>query len=408
MEIVGFTPHPDQRRVIDTIENSESKYIVLTTGRQWGKTMLGMNLILKWGLTKGNTTNMWVSPIYQQSKKVMDEIYNAIADSGVVKSINRSEMVIELFNGSKLLFRSAEREDNLRGNTLDTLIVDEAAFIKDKVWDTVLKPTTLVKGTRVLFISTPRGKNFLYSLYIRGLDETQKSYISLKGTSYNTPYISQEELDEARDTLPEDVYRQEILAEFLDNGGEVFTDIDQYCNIPQWKNPESGVNYFAGLDLGKSNDWTVLTIFDDKGNVVFIYRERQKTWDYIVGEVLKHVKRYRANLQVEVNNIGDVIYEQLKKQYQNTDPFVTNNNSKQNIIEDLLYGLNKGEVFLPNEQLFPPLYNELKVFGFEYSPKTRRITYKAKEGHHDDCVMSLAIAYNCVKQKKTKGSYYVY
>lgn len=408
MVIKGFTPHTDQRRVIDEIEEKQPKYIVLTTGRQWGKTMLGMNLLLKWALSVNGSTNMWVSPIYKQSKRVMDLMFNAIKETPVLQSINRSEMVIELINGSKIIFGSAEREDNLRGWTLDHLVVDEAAFIKDEVWDTVLRQTVLVKGKRVLFISTPKGKNFLYSLYIRGIDQTNENYLSLRGTSYDTPYISKEELDEAKDTLSEHIFQQEIMAEFLDNGGEVFTDIDKYCVIPQWKNPEQGVNYYGGLDLGRTNDYTVLSIFDENGNVVFMWRDRQKSWDYIVGEVVKHVKRYKANLLIEVNNIGDVIYEQVRKQYKNTDPFITTNDTKQNVIEDLLFGLNKGEVYLPSEKLFPSLYGELKVFTFDYSPRTRRITYKAKEGHHDDCVMSLAIAYNCVKQKKTKGSYYVY
>jgi len=338
----------------------------------------------------------------------MELIHNAIVGTPVFKSINKSEMVIELSNGSKILFSSAEREDNLRGYTLDHLVVDESAFIKDSVWDTVLKQTTLVKGRRVLFISTPRGKNFLYSLHMRGLDLTQTSYLTLKGTSYDTPYISKDELDEAKQTLPEDVYRQEIMADFIDNGGEVFNDIDKYCLISQWSNPDPDKDYYAGLDLGRANDYTVLTIFDNLGNVVFIYRDRQKSWEHMVGEVLKHTKRYRAYLLVEVNNVGDVIYEQLKKQYSNVEPFVTRNENKQNIVEDLLYGVNKGEIMLPTEELFSPLYNELKAFTFEYSPKTRRVIYKARDGMNDDCIMSLAIGYNCLKQKKTKGSYYLY
>lgn len=408
MEIRAFTPHPDQRRVINAIEGSEAKYIILTTGRQWGKTMLGINMLLKWALTTPNASTMWVSPVYSQSKRVMSIMYQAIADTKVVKSINKSEMVIELFNGSNILFRSAEREDNLRGHTLDYLVVDESAFIKDVVWDTVLRQTTLIKGRRVLFISTPRGKNFLYSLHIRGLDPTQTAYLSLRGSSYDTPYISKEELDEAKESLPDDIFRQEIMAEFIDNGGEVFTNIDEYCKINQWSTPQGGKTYYAGLDLGRTNDWTVLTIFDEYGNVVYIWRDRQKSWEYIVGEVLKHTKRYNANLLVEVNNVGDVIYEQLKKEYQKAEPFVTKNDNKQNIIEDLLYGLNKGEVMLPTEELFGPLYAELKTFTFEYSPKTRRVSYKARDGMHDDCIMSLAIGYNCLKQKKTKGTYYVY
>lgn len=408
MNVKGFTPHPDQRRVINTIENSEAKFITLVTGRQWGKTLLGINLILKWALTTNNSTLMWVAPVYSVSKKVLEEITNAVGGTPVVKSINKSDMEIRFINGSKILFRSGEREDNLRGNTLDYLVVDEAAFIKDTVWNQVLKQTVMVKGKRVFFISTPKGKNFLYSLHMKGLEGDEKTYLSLNGTSYDTPYISKDELEEAKQNLPEAVYRQEILAEFIDDGGEVFRNLEDYCVLNRWSEPESGKKYYAGLDLGRTNDYTVLTIFDDTGKVVKIYRERQKSWDVLVREILNEVKRYKAELQVEVNNIGDVIYEQLKKQYNNTHPFLTTNSSKQNIVEDLIYGLNEGNILLPSKDLFSPLYNEMSAFTFNYSPKTRQIKYEAPQGLHDDCVLSLAIGYNCLKQKKTSGTYYVY
>ena len=408
MNYVGFTPHADQREKINLIEQDEVKYIVLTTGRQWGKTLLGMNLLLKWALENPKSTLMWVSPIYKQSKNVLGMLSNAILGTPIVESINRSDMEVYLINGSKILFRSAERADNLRGATLDYLVVDEAAFIADEVWDLVLKQTTMVKGKKVLFISTPRGKNFLFNLYLKGLDESQPLYLSLKGTSYDTPYISKEELDEAKTALPTDVFAQEILAEFIDTGGEVFKDIDTFCTLPTFQAPISSKKYYAGLDLGRTNDWSVLTILDEDGNVVDIYRERQKSWDYIVERVVERVKRYNATLLVEVNNIGDVIYEQIKKRYTNADPFVTTNSSKQNIIEDIIYATNEGNLRLPTGDTFPPLYSELKAFSFEYSPRTRQVRYEAQGGHHDDCVMSLAIAYNALKQKKTKGTYYVY
>ena len=408
MEIKAFTPHTDQRRVIDAIENGAHKFIILTTGRQWGKTLLGINLILKWSLTQNKSTNLWVSPVYSQAKKVFEEITKSIAGTPVVRSINKSELEIRFTNGSKIIFRSGEREDTLRGYTLDNLIVDEAAFIKDETWQQVLRQTVMVKGKKTLFISTPKGKNFLYNLYLRGLDNDQDVYLSLHGSSYNTPFISEFELDEARDTLTPDIFRQEILGEFVDNGGEVFTNIDSYSIIPNWIQKNGSNKYYAGLDLGKNNDYTVLTIMDEEGRVCFIYRDRLKEWSSMVNQVISHVKKYDANLLVEVNNVGDVIFEQIKKQYQKTYPFVTTNTSKQNIIEDLVYGLNTKSISLPHPNLFSPLNQELKAFTFTYSPKTRQVRYEAQGGHHDDCVMSLAIAYNCLKQKKTTGSYYVY
>ena len=106
--------------------------------------------------------------------------------------------------------------------------------------------------------------------------------------------------------------------------------------------------------------------------------------------------------------MGDVLYEQIKKKYNDVHPFVTTSASKQNIIEDLIYAFNESQVLIPTEELFPPLSNELKIFTFTYSPKTRRVSYGAMEGGHDDTIMSLAIGYNTLKSKKTKGSYYVY
>lgn len=407
IEVQGFTPHKDQRRVIDTIENTDAKYFTLTTGRQWGKSWLGENLILKWSLENQSNTLMWVSPVYSQAKKVFNELIYAVGDSSIVKTINRSNLEISFVNGSKIIFRSGERPDTLRGYTLDYLVVDEAAFIKDEVWNTVLKQTVLVKGKKCLFISTPKGKNWFYTLSLRGKDPEQNNYVSLKGTSYDTPYISKEEVEEARKSLPEDIFRQEMLGEFIDSGGEVFTNIEDYCVLQRFEEPKSGVKYYAGIDFGRQNDYTVVTILDDTGNVVYIYRERHKEWSVIISEIKRILNKYKALTFVEVNNIGDVIYEQLKREYKNIEPFVTTNSSKQNIIEDLIYALNEGQLRLPNQDLFSPLYSELTTFTYTYSPKTRRIQYSAIEGAHDDIIMSLSIGYYSFKQKKTKGHYYI-
>jgi len=408
MKVKGFKPHPDQRKKIDLIESDDCKYITLTTGRQWGKTILAENLLLKWALTNNQANCMWVSPVYAQANKVFEELLKAIQDTPVFQSYNKGNLSLTFVNGSVIHFKSAERYDNLRGFTLDYLVIDEAAFIKDNVWNMILKPTILVKGKKVLFISTPKGKNFLFELHLRGIDIDQKNYISLRGTSYDTPFIDKSEVEEAKRALPEDIFKQEILGEFIDNGGEVFADIERHQSIPEWipVNPER--KYYAGIDFGRQNDYTVLTILDDLGRVCFIYRDRHKPWSEIINNCIRYLNEYRATCQVEVNSMGDVLYEQIKKKYNDVHPFVTTSASKQNIIEDLIYAFNESQVLIPTEELFPPLSNELKIFTFTYSPKTRRVSYGAMEGGHDDTIMSLAIGYNSLKSKKTKGSYYVY
>lgn len=407
MKVVGFTPYDKQREWIDKIEDPQVKYVTLCVGRQVGKTLLSENLLLKWSLSKPGQVSMFLSPTYQQSRKVFEDIERAVIESNLIKSSNKSNYEMEFVNGSKILFRSAERPDNLRGLTLNYLIIDEAAFIKDDIWTEILRPMILVKGKKVLFVSTPKGKNWFYGLHLRGLSEEQPNYITISGSSFDNPYIDTQELDEAKSTLPEDIFKQEILGEFVDTGGTVFKDIELYTTIPLWSEPVQGRKYFGGLDVGRQEDYTVLTILDENGNVVYIYRDRQKSWDSIVQEVVSICNRYKASIFCEVNSIGDVIYEQVKKRYNNIHPFVTTNTSKQNIIEDLIFSLNEGRLLLPSNELYPVLTNELKSFTYTYSPKTRKVVYGAINGFHDDCVMSLAIANHSMKENKTKGVYVV-
>jgi phage FluMu gp28-like protein len=350
---------------------------------------------------------MWLAPIYGQSKKVFQELSNLLANTTLTKSINKSELTITFINGSVIYFRSAEREDNLRGNTLDYLVVDEAAYIRDSVWSQVLRATVLVKGKKVLFLSTPRGRNWFYEMALRGDSEEYPQYKTFKGSSFDSPYISEDELNEAKMSLPESIYRQEILAEFLEGAGEVFGNLKLTCVMSNYPQQDTTKKYYAGLDFGRQNDYTVLIVLNSEGEIVDFYRERQKSWDIIISEVVAKLRKWRPVCYAEVNSIGDVLYEQIKKQYPSVQPFITNNESKQNMIEDLIMGMNENKLKLPTQELNTDLYKELSVFTYEYSPKSRKIKYGAPSGFHDDTVISLALSYHSFKKKATYGTYVV-
>jgi phage FluMu gp28-like protein len=366
-----------------------------------------MNLLLKWGLEDNGSVSMWVSPVYSQAKKVFTELTNTIAGTGLTKSVNKSELTITFINGSVIYFRSGEREDTLRGYTLDYLIMDEAAYQREGVWKTVLRPTVLVRGKKVLFISTPKGKNWFHNIAMRGYSEEYPQYKTFHATSFDTPYITEEELIEAKLSLPETIYKQEILAEFIDDGGEVFGSLKNLCVLNQYPQQDPNKKYYAGLDFGRQNDYTVLTILNSEGEMVDFYRERQKSWDIIISEVVVKLKKWRPVCFAEVNSIGDVLYEQIKKQYPSVQPFITNSDSKQNMIEDLIMGMNESKIKLPSPDLNTDLYKELSVFTYEYSPKTRKIKYGSPNGFHDDCVISLALSYHSYKKKASYGTYVV-
>ena len=242
---------------------------------------------------------------------------------------------------------------------------------------------------------------------MRGYSDEYPAYKTFHATSFDTPYITEEELNEAKMSLPETIYKQEILAEFIDDGGEVFGNLKLTCMLGNYPNLDTTKKYYAGLDFGRQNDYTVLTILNTEGEMVDFYRERQKSWDIIISEVVNKLKKWRPVCFAEVNSIGDVLYEQIKKQYPGVQPFITNSDSKQNMIEDLIMGMNEEKIKLPSPELNTDLFKELSVFTYEYSPKTRKIKYGAPSGFHDDCVISLALSYHSFKKKATYGSYVV-
>jgi hypothetical protein len=405
--VQGFTPTKKQKEIIDACLSPSVKYIIGCFGRQAGKSFTAMNLLLKWSLEDNGSVCMWVSPVYSQAKKVFTELTNIIAGSGLTKSVNKSELTITFINGSVMYFRSGEREDTLRGYTLDYLVVDEAAYIKDNVWTEVLRPTVLVNGKKVLFISTPKGKNWFYTLAMRGNSEEYPQYKTFHATSFDTPYITEEELIEAKMSLPETIYKQEILAEFIDDGGEVFGNLKLTCVLNNYPNYDPSKKYYAGLDFGRQNDYTVLVVLNSEGEMVDFYRERQKSWDIIISEVVAKLRKWRPVCFAEVNSIGDVLYEQIKRQYPSVQPFITNNDSKQNMIEDLIMGMNEEKIKLPSPDLNTDLFKELSVFTYEYSPKSRKIKYGSPNGFHDDTVISLALSYHSFKKKASYGTYVV-
>lgn len=402
MKAYGFKPHSKQKEIINGVLNDSEKHHIVSVGRQFGKSLMGINLLLYWAINHKPSKILWVSPVYSQTNKVQKEIDNAIRHTNIIQSCNYSESYIKLRTGSEIYFRSAERYDNIRGFTFDYAILDEAAFMRPETWYEAVRPTLAVRGKKVLFLSTPKGRNWFYDLFELGNSIDYPNYRSYKGTSLDTPFISKEEIDDASKTLPPKVFKQEYMAAFIDDGGEVFSDVMKNCFD---KYPAKQGELYCGIDLGRINDFTVATVMDSTGHVIDVYRNNKSQWSVLVGELLAFIRRYNCNTLIEVNSIGDVVFEQLKAKYNKIKPFVTTSKSKQEIIEGLILDFNNSAIKIPSKKLFQPLYDELGYFTYTYNPKTRNIKYGHPNGLHDDCVISLALANYSRKTQATRGSY---
>jgi hypothetical protein len=395
MIIKGYKPHEKQRLIHNAINQNAAKYTACNIGRQFGKSLLAENQALYWAINDKGSQIAWVAPIYKQCKKVYAELKKATIKSGLFE-YNDTDMLIRGF-GSSIQFFSSERPDNIRGNTFDYLICDEFDFQKPGTWEEVLQPTVLVKGKKVLFISTPKGRGMMFKMKVNAQTDPRYQYFHF--TSYDNPLIDPQEIDSIKANIPDHVFRQEYLAEFVDGGGGIFKFVRDAVrhSIP------TGTMY-GGLDIGRADDYTVLTIGDKKGNAKIVERWRHDEWSNIVDKVAKVINDNKANTYIEVNNQGDVFYELLKKKCGNyVQPFVTNTQTKPIMIEDLALAFEQKEIALPNHEW---LIDECESYTFIYDNKTRRVKYGAPSGVHDDGVMSLALYDQARKKLSLRGKYY--
>ena len=91
----GFTPHPKQRELINGIIESKCKYHIASIGRQFGKSLMGINLALYWAINHGPCKILWISPVYSQTTKVHKELMQAIGGTNIVQNNNYSSNEIQ-------------------------------------------------------------------------------------------------------------------------------------------------------------------------------------------------------------------------------------------------------------------------------------------------------------------------
>lgn len=400
----SITPHAGQKRIITEVLTEPVRYNVINATRQFGKSVLGRELvnffafnfkdyeerILKPKFRTKECKIIWTSPTIKQCMKVFEEFEKAWKP--ILRYSNKTERILVAKNGTKVQFFGVEKPDNIRGENCNYMICDEFAYYKENVFNTVLRPMLLVEGKMVFFISTPRGLNEFYQMKEKGLSDEFHNYKYSSGIYTENPFFNLEEIEDARRTLPEEIFNQEYLGMFVGSGGSVFGEFEKLCILDTWSEPINTMEYYNGNDIAKQKDWTVSTTIDKNHKVANILRMRQTNWQGIIDGIVNDLNRYKPYSLIEVNGVGDPIYDLVKNKYSQIQPFVTTNTSKQLIVSSLIASCKLGTIKLPTKTLCPSLIEQMNMFTFTYSKETRQIVYHAYEGYHDDDVISLALA----------------
>ncbi len=327
----------------------------------------------------------WVAPIHPQADIAYKRMKRAFPRYMVART-NDTDKTIVLINGATLWFKSGEKPDNLYGEDVYAVVIDEASRCRPEVWNAIRTTLTATQGP-VRCIGNVKGrKNWFYNL-ARKAEHGEPGYSYHKMTALDAVHgglFPMSEVEQAKRDLTEQAFRELYFAEPSDDGGNPFgLDAIAGCVAPM----SDEAPFAMGVDLAKSVDWTVVHALDRAGNTCGFQRW-QAPWKITTPRIIDLVGS--TPTIVDATGVGDPIVEELVIKNHRLEGIKFNAGNKQELIVGLASAIQKREVTFPSKESGCPIVDELEAF--EYESTRTGVRYSAPSGYHDDCVVALALA----------------
>lgn len=394
-----YAPTAPQAAILD----HPARFKHVSCGRRWGKSALLSTAILEC-ILEPNKRAWLVTPIYQQGAEVWDRNPTSVipmlrhieraAGRKIISRCSDRPPIVELLNGSIFEVRTGDREENLRGAGLDLLCVDEAAQLYGPWFASALRPTVADRLGRIITAGTPRGRNWWYDEWRKGKDGAPDT-MSWQMPTNSNPLFPASEWPVMQASLPRDLFRQECLAEFLENRATCFPHLEERVCPGGAMPPQPGSVYVHGLDLAMSQDWTVLTTVNVATRRI-VQITRLQHMPYLEQAALLApiaATLYPGPVWVDSTGVGVPVVETLRIKGLALHPFTFTADSKADLIRRLQLTIETpGGISIPEDGAeFKQLVSELQDFEMTI-PASGKPKFSAPDGRHDDCVISLALA----------------
>jgi hypothetical protein len=394
--IPRLNPHPVQKQILAEM----ARYNVVACGRRIGKTELAKDRLLEPAL-KGFPV-AYFCPTYKMLTPVWKALVNLCAP--ITASKSEQEHSITLTTGGVIDCWSLDSADSTRGRKYKRAIIDEAAMVPnlENAWTAVIRPTLTDYAGDADFYSTPKGFNYFHQLWSLGQDPLKPNWKSWKFPTRMNPTLPEGEVDEAREMLPASIFSQEYEAEFIDDASAVFRGVIAAATAKEQEQREKHHTYVIGVDLARQNDFSVFSVIDATTHeLVVLDRFNHVEYMFQADRLLALCEKFcPKKVIVEENSnlaFGEYLYRiKYCDSSRNNEIvhlplelFKTTNASKSEIIQSLSLAFEQKQIQILNE---PVLVNELQAFAAERLP-SGMFRYGAPEGMHDDCVISLALAW---------------
>lgn len=390
-----------QQRMLDC----PARYTVTEASTKAGKTASHIIWLFEQALQGHEGQQFWwVAPVYGQAEIAFSRMKRQVSVPGFFIA-NQSKLTLTLPNGAIIAFKSADKPDNLYGDDVYAAVFDEYTRAKEAAWVALRSTLTATRG-KCKFIGNVKGKkNWGWVLAQKAKAESASgggsTYAYFKITAYDAAkagILEYDEIEQARQDLPEHVFKELYLAEASDDGSNPFGISHlRGCVYPGGLALGPAVCY--GIDLAKSVDYTVVVGLNAEGHICYLER-----WQADWPATKERIKRLPDSpTLIDGTGAGSPIVDDLQLVRRNTEGFIFTNASKQALMEGLATDFQARATGFPGGDW---LQDELEAFEYTRSP-TGKWLYSAPDGLHDDGVCAYALARKQFKNLTTHRRTYV-
>ncbi len=406
---IGYSPN---EWALERVHRVANQFRTATTARQAGKTVsaaVEIAEMLERPRDEFGPPNVGLlTPNFEKADLVLDQwrsfVVPAFGPDYYTQNLNAHEITVT-GTGATLRWMTAENESSVMGHTYSDVLTDESQLISDRIIEK-FTPTTAVRNARWLSYGTPDitpDQTWFKTNWVRGQDEDGwQEYYSTTVTAYENPWMSVEAIKRAKASISEREFRMLYLGEWVDEEGSVFLNWENAVDPRGLGEYNPGLNYICSWDPAAHEDFNVVYVAE-KSTKRIVYMERwnrrplQETYDRVERVSIDWGS---APVFADESGMGIPMVHEMRKRGVSVHGITFTKANKMETITRLASDMEHRNLTFAK---WPALVSEIKAFMFHRTP-SGVLTAEAAAGYNDDCVMSLVVMNEALRQASSSGN----
>lgn len=271
---------------------SDARFKAFIGGVGSGKTKIGDAAMLEYVIKYPGCFTMIGAPTYPMLRDATRRTFFELCPEEYIKDFSRSNNEAELINGSRIIFRSLDDPQKLRGPNLAAAFLDEASLCRELSMK-IVQGRVRQPGfpNKIWIAGNPNGFNWVYRMFA---ETKRENYFLVQASTYDNPHLPSDYVASLEESYSGSFARAEIHGEFVAHEGLVYPEFSQQVHVlDDFPIQQKKQRAYVGIDFGYTNPAAMLLFTLDSDDRVWIWREFYER-KVLVEDQIKQLKAWKA------------------------------------------------------------------------------------------------------------------